>query len=221
MCEVARAAHHKFDHVCELDRAFFAALPSRFPCPQVRRETLGVRIAITGVGLICSIGHSVDTIGPRILRADRGIGPVSLFDVVGQRSMIAAEVVELEGHRADALASRSLQGPGDSGRSDVPWSRTDTLAWVAARDAMGQAGVRTRRRNLRAGVIVGGTTGGLFETEVMLAAMQVDPALRKPDRSMLAHPLSATVDRLDGALGPFVRSRTVCSACSSGAAVRS
>ncbi len=34
---------------------------------------------------------------------------------------------------------------------------------------------------------------------------------------MIAHPLSATADRLVVALGPFARARTVCSACSSGA----
>jgi len=161
-----------------------------------------VRIALTGYGIVCAAGRSVAEAWPRIARGERGIGPVTLFDVTGQRASIAAEV-------------KGLVPPGDG---SVPWSRSDAMALEAAREAIAQArlfpaGLRDRR----VGLIVGGTTGGMFETEGLLARMHADAAQRVPNPEMLAHPLSATADRLVAALGPFARARTLCSACSSGA----
>jgi 3-oxoacyl-[acyl-carrier-protein] synthase II len=160
-----------------------------------------VRVAITGYGLVCAVGGSVSAAWPKIAHGERGIGPLTLFDVTGQRSGIAAEV-------------RDLQVPSRA-EDRSPWSRSDAMALSAAREALGEA--RLQVSSARVGLIVGGTTGGMFETEGILARMHADPAARVPDPEMLAHPLSATVDRLQTALGPFARARSVCSACSSGA----
>ncbi|MGZ3450376.1 MAG: beta-ketoacyl synthase N-terminal-like domain-containing protein [Polyangiales bacterium] len=158
-----------------------------------------MRLALTGFGMVCAVGRSVAEAWPKIVAGERGIGPVTLFDVSGQKANIAAEVKELEvPHEAGPL-----------------WSRTDAMALSAAREAMREA--KLDPRSARVGLIVGGTTGGMFETEELLARMHKDPALRTPNPEMLAHPLSATVDRVGKALGPFNRARTVCSACSSGA----
>ncbi len=159
-----------------------------------------MRVALTGFGMVCAVGRSIAEAWPRIARGERGVGPVTLFDATGQRASIAAEVKGLE-------APRPSEGP--------PWSRTDAMALVAAREALSSAGLDPRAR--RVGLVVGGTTGGMFETEEILARMHADPAQRSPNPEMLAHPLSATVDRLGAAIGPFARERTVCSACSSGA----
>jgi len=160
-----------------------------------------LRVAITGFGLVCAVGGSVASAWPRIAKGERGIGPVTLFDVTGQRATIAAEV-------------RDLHVPS---RNDdtFPWSRSDAMALAAAREALRDA--RLDASSGRVGLIVGGTTGGMFETEGILARMHANPAARVPDPEMLAHPLSATVDRLQRTLGPFARARSVCSACSSGA----
>lgn len=159
-----------------------------------------MRIALTGTGIVCAAGRSVAEAWPRILRGERGIGPVTLFDVSGQRTAIAAEVKGLVVPRVE---------------SGAPWSRSDAMAFEAAREALTQAGIDPRTR--RVGLIVGGTTGGMFETEQLLARMHADVSQRVPNPEMLTHPLSATADRLGAALGPFTRERTVCSACSSGA----
>jgi 3-oxoacyl-[acyl-carrier-protein] synthase II len=158
-----------------------------------------VRVAITGMGMVCAVGRNVADAWPRIARGERGIGPVTLFDVTGQRASIAAEV-------------KGVELPKVSG---APWSRSDAMALDAAREALNEAGIDPRTR--RVGLIVGGTTGGMFETEQLLARMHADASLRVPNPEMLAHPLSATADRLNAAIGPFARARTVCSACSSGA----
>lgn len=157
-------------------------------------------VALTGTGIVCAVGRSVAEAWPRIARGERGIGPVTLFDVTGQRAAIAAEV--------KGLVPRTV-------RSGAPWSRSDTMAHDAAREALTEAGVDPTQR--RVGLIVGGTTGGMFETEQLLARMHADASQRVPNPEMLAHPLSATADRLNSALGPFARARTICSACSSGA----
>lgn len=126
-----------------------------------------------------------------------------LFSVEGQRTGLAAEVTD-------------LVVPDGGG---TPWSRTDALALVAARQALTEAKLATEhdRTGIRLGIVVGGTTGGMFETEALLGRMHAEPSARVPNPAMLAHPLSATIDRLAGVLGPFARTRTLCSACSSGA----
>ncbi len=161
-----------------------------------------MRVAITGVGIVCSLGATVEGVWQRLVRGERGIGPVTLFDVTGQKTSIAAEV-------------KDLAVPG----GPPPWSRTDALALHAAKQALADAKLlgNDERGGLRLGLVVGGTTGGMFETEALLARMHDDPRLRVPDPAMLAHPLSATVDRLASTLGPFARARSICSACSSGA----
>ena len=83
------------------------------------------------------------------------------------------------------------------------------MAGVNARD--GRAG------SARIGLVVGGTTAGMFETERLLARLHAEPDCREALADMLSHPLSSTGDRLNETLGPFARIRTVSSACSSGA----
>lgn len=161
-----------------------------------------MRVAITGLGVTCALGGSLAEAWPRILAGERAAGPLRLFDPAGQRATIAAEVTRL------AIPAH------EDGR---PWSRTDAMALQAAREALAEAGLATWPKGLRVGLVVGGTTGGMFETERRLATMFADASTRAPDPDMLAHPLSATVDRLREALGPLTRARTLCSACSSGA----
>ncbi|MBI2389918.1 MAG: 3-oxoacyl-ACP synthase [Deltaproteobacteria bacterium] len=158
-----------------------------------------MRVALTGYGIVCAVGRSVAEAWPRLARGERGIGAVTLFDTSGQRASIAAEV-------------KGIVPPRGEG---APWSRSDAMALEAAREALALAGLDPKTR--RVGLIVGGTTGGMYETEGLLARMHADAAQRVPNPEMLAHPLSATSDRLVAALGPFARARTLCSACSSGA----
>src|SRR6185436_13732561 len=82
---------------------------------------------------------------------------------------------------------------------------------------------RADGRPPRFGLVMGGTTAGMLETESLLAVLlspegTVDPEARKEAlRRMLSHPLSAPTDRLARELGPFSRVRSLSSACSSGA----
>ncbi|MEI7891562.1 MAG: beta-ketoacyl-[acyl-carrier-protein] synthase family protein [Myxococcales bacterium] len=160
------------------------------------------RVWITGVGLVTALGMTRETTWQALIRGDRAIRPVSLFDVTGQRVAIAAEV--------SGLTHEPL-GKGES--------RTSRMAVLAAREALehGSIDARDPRRRFRLGAVVGGTTAGMFETEALLARLHVDPEGRDAPADMLAHPMTSTADHLEAELGPFNRLRTLSSACSSGA----
>ena len=157
---------------------------------------------ITGAGLVTAVGASRDATFRALVRGERGIRPVSLFDTSGQRSALAAEV-------------RDVELPKGSAREAAAWSRTSAMALSAAREAIAEAQLDVR--GLRVGLVVGATTGGMFETEALLAELYANPDAHAALLAMLSHPLTSTGDRLAETIGPFARVRTLCSACSSGA----
>jgi 3-oxoacyl-[acyl-carrier-protein] synthase II len=173
---------------------------------------------VTGLGLVTPLGPDVEATWKRLVRGERALGPLTLFDAVGLRASVAGEVGNV------ALP------PGPPGAT-AGWSRTSVMAVSAAAEALEMAGVRRGgpSHTPTIGLVVGCTTGGMLETERLLASLHggasgapdaVGPGVREPGealRGMLAHPLTATGDRLEERLGPFVRMRTISSACSSGA----
>jgi 3-oxoacyl-[acyl-carrier-protein] synthase II len=156
---------------------------------------------VTGLGLVTPLGAGVEETWGRLVRGERAIRPITLFDTQGQRASVAGEVggVDLPA------------GPPDVAGA---WSRTSGMALAAAGEAMRMARLRA---SARVGLVIGSTTGGMFETERLLATLHAEPECRRTLVSMLSHPLTATGDRLDERLGPFARVRTLSSACSSGA----
>ncbi|HEY1532753.1 MAG TPA: beta-ketoacyl synthase N-terminal-like domain-containing protein, partial [Polyangiaceae bacterium] len=106
------------------------------------------RIAVTGLGLVSALGFGVEPSFARLCAGERGIGPVSLFDTRGLKSQIAAEVKGLD---VPAIAPRGED-----------WSRSDCLAFLAAREALSQA---RHAQGAPLALALGGTTGGMYETE--------------------------------------------------------
>jgi 3-oxoacyl-[acyl-carrier-protein] synthase II len=151
---------------------------------------------------VTPLGPSVEETWERLVRGERAIRPVTLFETQGQRASMAGEVgmVDLPTGPPDVVGA---------------WSRTSGMAVSAAAEAMRMA--RLHAGGARVGLVVGSTTGGMFETERLLATLHGEPECRRTLVSMLSHPLTATGDRLDERLGPFARVRTLSSACSSGA----
>lgn len=138
-----------------------------------------------------------------LMQGKSAFRPLTLFDTSDQRTHLAAEVTGVTVADVAPATHRAT------------WSRTDAMAVVAAREALAEARIDPRRDEVHAAF--GGTTGGMFETEGLLAEMVRNPSRREPHTLMLSHPLSATSDRLQSAVGPFARSHTLCSACSGGA----
>jgi 3-oxoacyl-[acyl-carrier-protein] synthase II len=159
---------------------------------------VSARLWVTGLGLITPLGAGVEATWARLVRGDRAIRSIRLFDASGQRATVAGEV--------DLPYTRN---------PPAGWSRTSAMASAAAAEAMRAAAVDVRAS--RVGLVVGGTTGGMFENEQLLARLHAEPGCGETHLQMLSHQLSATGDCLDQRLGPFARVRTLASACSSGA----
>jgi 3-oxoacyl-[acyl-carrier-protein] synthase II len=165
-------------------------------------------IVVTGVGAVTALGATARETFDRLVDGERGFRELSLFEGKDLRTRIVAEVPNLLTDRTE----------GDGGAAHAV-SRTSELALLAAREALADAGLAGRSR--RVGLVLGGTTAGMFETESLLAAL-LSPTTDAGEREaalsrMLSHPLSAPTDRLVRELGPFARARSLSSACSSGA----
>jgi 3-oxoacyl-[acyl-carrier-protein] synthase II len=160
------------------------------------------RIAVTGLGLVTSLGLGREQSFSRLCAGERGISQVSLFDTSGLKSRIAAEVRGLD--------VRAIAPHGEA----EDWSRSDALSFIAAREALAQA---EHTFGSPLGLALGGTTGGMYETERALAAVLPGSIAPHDARRLLDFPLAVSVERVARALGNVAPSATVCSACSSGA----
>lgn len=160
----------------------------------------GRRVVVTGIGAVSALGVGWRALENGVFEGRSGVRTRTLFDLAGARSTLSAGVDD------GALAAAE---PPAEGRS-----RTDRMAIAAAREALTVAGVAPAAT--RVGVIVGGSTAGMFETEALLArfegVLDADSTTR-----MRTHPLSSTVEAIGATLGPFSRARTVCAACTSSA----
>ncbi len=168
-----------------------------------RRPTSTARIVATGLGVITSTATGAAAFARALRDGVRGMAPVTLFDVSDQKSSLAAEVKHFDVQSALPAALRGIA------------SRSDALGIVAADEAA--RGARLTKEMLRgAGIVAGGTTGGMLETEKFFAAVHADPSFEIPLAKLLSHPLSAPADHIARALGIDGPRRTVCTACSSG-----
>jgi 3-oxoacyl-[acyl-carrier-protein] synthase II len=154
---------------------------------------------LTGAGLVTPLGVGMDATWTRLVRGDRAMASLTLFSPAGQRASVVAEV-------PGVVVPAEPRGA---------WSRSSAMALAAAREAL--EGAKVDPRALRVGLVVAGTTSGMFETEGVLARLHAEGAPGSPVVELRAHPLTAIGDRLDESLGPFARVRSISSACSGGA----
>ncbi|HVT42779.1 MAG TPA: beta-ketoacyl-[acyl-carrier-protein] synthase family protein [Thermoanaerobaculia bacterium] len=165
------------------------------------------RIAITGLGIVCSIGRDQQEVWQSILDARAGMGSLTRFPGESFPTSIAAEVAEPNGVRT---------------RRSRRYSRTDRLANHAADEAVKQANrdVRTPLPLARTIVSSGSSTGGLLEGEDYYFARMVRGRRRTPVSRVLQQPTSGPSDavarHLEAAGGVFSNA-TACA--SAGAAI--
>ena len=119
------------------------------------------RVAVTGMGAVTPVGIGVGAFWDGLLQGRSGAGPVTLIDVTGYRTTIAAEVSEYD---PEAYFDRR-----DLRRLD----RYTQFFLVSVREALAEAGVSYEEGDpaaARAGVVVGAGFGGMqsFTDEIDL-----------------------------------------------------
>jgi 3-oxoacyl-[acyl-carrier-protein] synthase II len=161
------------------------------------------RVVVTGLGAVTSIGTSVSDFWRNLLAGVCGIRPLSLFDASSYRTQTAAEVAEIPDAFLSAAEKRRM-------------SRADRMGLVAAREAMAQAGLDASRQDpTRIGVILGGGTSGLLDSEAVYEKwLHGRPA--RPSR-VLNHLPDAITDRVAQHFGLEGIKSTITTACSSAA----
>ncbi|HMI30842.1 MAG TPA: beta-ketoacyl synthase N-terminal-like domain-containing protein, partial [Candidatus Limnocylindrales bacterium] len=119
-----------------------------------RRNGSPRRVVITGQGVICPLGNTVEEFWKRLVAGESGIGTVTRFDATGYDTRIAGEV---RGFKPEEVMDRK-----DIRRSDL----FVQYAVAAATQALNQAGVKDGSVDPnRFGVIVGSGIGGISTFE--------------------------------------------------------
>jgi 3-oxoacyl-[acyl-carrier-protein] synthase II len=110
------------------------------------------RVAITGMGIFCSIGRSVEEFLESLRAGKSGIGQISLFDTSKYPSKIGAEI-------------RDYQPEEFFGKKELKrLSRTDQFALIAAEEAVKNSKMNSYPPE-RVGMCLGAGAGGMFEAE--------------------------------------------------------
>ena len=172
----------------------------------MRAPDPSIRIAVTGAGIICSIGRDKDEVWRSIRESRAGIGKLSRFPGETFPTDIAAEV--------DAELGPMLPIPNSDARR---MSRSDRLAVIAAHEAVIQAGDIPRARTV---VSTGTSTGGLVEGEEYYFMRLVRGRTRARVSRVLQQPTSGPSDAVARALklgGGVLSNATACA--SGGAAI--
>ncbi len=112
------------------------------------------RVVITGMGLISSLGESVDLFWDRLINGESGIGPITSFDSSEYPVHFGGECPDF---RAEDYIER---------RETKRLDRFAQLAIAAARNCHKDSGIDLDQEDpSRVGVIVGSGIGGLLEIE--------------------------------------------------------
>jgi 3-oxoacyl-[acyl-carrier-protein] synthase II len=156
------------------------------------------RVVITGMGIVCPLGHGIETVWRRLVNGRSGIRPITTFNT-DLPSRVAGQV------RSSAWGTQS-----EPARADRPGH----LARIAAAEALEDAGWQPRTAEAQAatGVAIGSGCGALEAlSEGARPAACVDSSFIL--RGMI-HSIATDLAQRFGLHGPR---RAVSTACSSGA----
>jgi 3-oxoacyl-[acyl-carrier-protein] synthase II len=163
------------------------------------------RVAITGLGVITSIGENIPTFKEGLFNGTCGIGPVSLFDTTG-----------FSCHSAGEVRGRDL-GAYFKPHEIKRISRCDLLGLIAAEEALLDSGLDIRKiAKERVGVTLGGGAGGMLSWESYRRAVWLRRNVTKPSRLLASAPCTLT-DLIAARYGLSGLRATICTACSSSA----
>jgi len=161
------------------------------------------RVVVTGLGAVTAIGRHLSEFWENLTNGVCGIRPISVFDASAYRTQTAAEVTDIP----DAFLS-----PAERRRM----SRADRMGVAAASEALAASGLDLSREDpTRIGVILGGGTSGLLDSEEFYAR-HLDGKKARPSR-VLNHLPDAITDRIAQRWNLEGIKSTITTACSSSA----
>lgn len=168
-------------------------------------STSARRVVVTGLGVVTSLGHDVESFWTSLVAGKCGVRRISLFDPSDFASQIGAEVRDWD-------ATQHMD-PKEARRND----RYTHFGFVAAKQAFADSGVdMTKEDGDRVGVMIGSGIGGMYTFETQLKVL----AERGPRKvspftipSLIGNMCSGLVAIEYGARGPNFG---VVSACATG-----
>jgi 3-oxoacyl-[acyl-carrier-protein] synthase II len=158
---------------------------------------------VTGLGIVCPLGNSVDEAWPALVAGSCGAGPISHFDASEFPVRFACEVKDFEvGEFVDVKAARRMD-------------RCSHLLLGAARQAAHDSGLDPAKLGERAGTSIGTALGGVASFEQTVRHL----AGRGPDRlspfaivQALPNLAAGWVSIELGTRGPLLTQSTACAA---------
>ena len=154
---------------------------------------------VTGLGLVTANGCGVGGNWTAIRIGVSGLKPLTLFSSPRYGQVLTGE------------APRDLTALGAPAHA----SRSDQLGWLAAREAVAEAGLDFTNCAERAGVVLGCSVGGSFNSEHFLITLIKRGKMRA--RPLRFHECVSVVDLVANEFGLLGPSLAVSTACSSGA----
>ena len=157
------------------------------------------RVAITGLGVFCSIGKNAEDFLQSLRNGKTGIGPISLFDTSKYPCKIGAEIRDYQPDKF--FAKKELK----------KISRTDQFALIASKEAVKASEVHSYPSE-EVGVCLGAGAGGMFEAETYHREVLV----KGKSKPSLIWPFipSFTTDRVAERFGFSGPKFTITTACS-------
>lgn len=160
------------------------------------------RVAITGLGVFCSIGKNIKEYYQSLKEGRTGIGPMSLFDTSKYPCKIGAEI---KGYSPNKFFGK---------KELKKISRTDQFALIASEEAVKASEIHSYPSE-DVGVCLGAGAGGMFEAETYHREVLV----KGKSKPSLIWPFipSFTTDRIAERFGFSGPKFTITTACSSSA----
>ena len=161
------------------------------------------RVVVTGMGAVTALGPTLGQTWKGLLAGRCGIRPLSLFDASAYRTQTAAEIEEIPDGFLTPAERRRM-------------SRADRMGVAAAREALEGAGLDPSREDpTRLGVILGGGTSGLIDSEAFFE-LYLRGRKARPSK-VLNHLPDSITDRVAQRFGLEGIKSTITTACSSSA----
>ena len=160
------------------------------------------RVAVTGLGIFCSIGKSAEEFLQSLKEGQSGIGPITLFDTSKYPFKIGAEIKDYPPE--EFFAKKELK----------KLSRADQFGLMAAEEAVKASGIHSYPSE-EVGVCLGAGAGGMFEAEIY----HREVLIKGKSKASLLWPFipSYTTDRIAERFGFSGPKSTISTACSSSA----